>query len=133
MKRALVITVATFAMGLISAQSRVVAQESGSDTPRIVGSWSGKTEGDGVLTLTVFPAPGREIKYQFSGGKQESGSGTFTLKGANRLIFTPENARSKDDVETWLYTFDEFGRLHLEMEEDNVADRETYVLGRLGQ
>ncbi len=104
-----------------------------SDTPRIVGQWSGKTESDGLLTLTVFPAPSRQLNYQFSEGKHEHGSGTFRLQGANHLLFTPDHARTADDVEKWLYTFDEFGRLHLEMEEDNPSDRETYILSRLGQ
>ncbi len=134
MSRILTITFALTAIALVVPLHSVVAQEPGQgDTPRIVGQWSGKTESDGLLTLTVFPAPGRQLSYQFSEGKHEHGSGTFRLQGANRLLFTPDSARTKEDVETWLYSFDEFGRLHLEMEEDNPSDRETYILSRLGQ
>lgn len=95
--------------------------------PRIVGEWSGNTEDDGVLTLVVQPAPGHELSYAFSGGKMEHGSGTFTLRGANELNFTPTG---ETEAEKWTYSFDEQGHLRLEMEEDNPNDKEVYVLTR---
>jgi hypothetical protein len=100
-----------------------------SQTPRIVGRWTGKTQEDGILTLVVFPAPGRELSYEFSGGKHEHGTGTFTLRGANELDFTPKGAA---EAEKWIYSFDEDGHLHLKMEEDKPEDEEEYILTRVG-
>ncbi len=98
--------------------------------PRIVGRWSGKTQEDGILTLTVFPAPGRELQYEFSGGSKEHDSGTFTLRGANELNFT---SKGKTAPEKWTYSFDDEGRLHLKMEEDRPEDEEEYILSRVEQ
>jgi hypothetical protein len=98
--------------------------------PRIIGRWSGKTEEDGILTIIVYPAPGRELSYEFSGGQKEHGEGTFTLRGANELHFTPKGAK---EPEKWTYSFDEDGRLHLKMEEDKPEDEEEYILSRAGQ
>ncbi|HKD37731.1 MAG TPA: hypothetical protein VKB78_13055 [Pirellulales bacterium] len=101
-----------------------------SNVPRIIGRWTGKTEEDGILTLVVFPAPGRELTYEFSGGQKEHGEGTFTLRGANELNFTPKGEK---EPEKWTYSFDEQGRLHLKMEEDKPEDEEEYILSRAGQ
>jgi hypothetical protein len=125
----------SIAMGLVVLTERVEAQSPfpapvQTQTPRIVGQWTGKTQEDGILTLVVYPAPGRELTYEFSGGKQEHGAGTFTLRGANELNFTPKGAK---EVEKWTYTFDEDGHLHLKMEEDKPEDEEEYVLSRAGQ
>lgn len=98
--------------------------------PRIVGRWSGKTEEDGTLTLIIYPAPGRELTYEFSGGQKEHAEGTFTLRGANELNFMPKRAK---EPERWTYSFDEQGRLHLKMEEDKPEDEEEYILKRAGQ
>ena len=94
----------------------------------IFGHWGGNTEEDGKLTIVI--TPDRQLSYQFSGGKQEHNTGTFRLKGANQLLFTPQGATA-DDEETWVYTWDEFGRLKLEMEEDSRNDAEVYVLNRV--
>ncbi len=94
----------------------------------IFGNWRGNTEEDGKLTIAI--TPDRQLSYQFSGGKQEHNTGTFRLKGANQLLFTPQGAAA-DDEETWVYTWDEFGRLKLEMEEDSRNDAEIYVLNRV--
>jgi hypothetical protein len=99
-------------------------------TPRIVGRWTGKTQEDGTLTLVVYPAPGRDLTYLFSGGKHEHGEGTFTLRGANELSFTP---KGETEAEKWIYSFDENGHLHLKMEEDKPEDEEEYILTRVGQ
>jgi hypothetical protein len=99
-------------------------------TPRIVGRWSGKTAEDGILTVVVYPAPGKQLVYEFSGGAKEHATGTFTLRGANELNFTPEHAT---EAEKWTYTFDEQGKLHLTMEEDNPQDQEEYILSRAEQ
>jgi hypothetical protein len=99
-------------------------------TPRIVGRWTGKTQEDGTLTLVIYPAPGRQLSYEFSGGKHEQGTGTFTLRGANELNFTPKSAT---EAEKWTYSFDEEGHLHLKMEEDKPEDEEEYILSRAGQ
>ena len=98
--------------------------------PRIVGRWSGKTEEDGTLTLIIYPAPGRELSYEFSGGQKEHAEGTFTLRGANELSFTPK--RAKEPVK-WTYSFDELGRLHLKIEKEKPKDEEEYILKRAGQ
>jgi hypothetical protein len=100
------------------------------DVPRVVGRWSGKTEDDGILTLVVFPAPGRQLVYEFSGGSKEHADGTFTLRGANELDFTPKGEK---EAEKWTYSFDENGKLHLKMEEEKPEDEEEYVLSRAGQ
>jgi hypothetical protein len=100
------------------------------DVPRVVGRWSGKTEEDGILTLVVFPAPGRQLTYEFSGGAKEHATGTFTLRGANELDFT---AKGEKEAEKWTYSFDENGKLHLKMEEEKPEDEEEYILSRAGQ
>ncbi len=100
------------------------------NVPRIVGRWSGKTEEDGALTVIIYPAPGREVTYEFSGGQKEHAEGTFTLRGANELSFTPKRAK---EPKKWTYSFDELGRLHLKMEKDKPKDEEEYILKRAGQ
>ncbi len=119
---------ALLAIGIVAVcTSRAVAQTP-PQVPRIIGEWSGKSKEDGVLSLVIKPAPGREVAYQFSGGTQEHASGTFTLRGANELDFTPSG---ESEAEKWTYSFDEQGQLHLEMEEDNPNDREVYTLARI--
>ena len=113
----------------VEAQNPFPAQVQ-TQVPRIVGRWSGKTQEDGILTLIVYPAPGRELTYEFSGGAKEHGEGTFTLRGANELNFTPKGAA---EAEKWTYSFDEEGHLHLKMEEDKPEDEEEYILARAGQ
>jgi hypothetical protein len=125
----------SIAMGLVVLTERVEAQSPfpapvQTQTPRIVGRWSGKSQDDGILTLIVYPAPGRELTYEFSDGKKEHGAGTFTLRGANELNFTPKGAT---EAEKWTYSFDEDGHLHLKMEEDKPEDEEEYILSRAGQ
>ena len=75
------------------------------------------TEDDGTLDVAINS--NRQLSYQFSGGKKEHATGTFRLRGANQLLFTPTGGEEKDE-ETWVYTFDDFGRLKLEMEEDKA-------------
>ncbi len=96
----------------------------------VLGHWRGTTESDGTLDLSI--GPNRQLTYQFSGGSKEHATGTFRLKGANQILFTPTGGLEKDE-ETWTYTFDEFGRLKLEMEEDKPEDQETYVLNHIEQ
>jgi len=125
----------SIAMGLGVLAARAEAQSPfpapvQTQTPRIVGQWTGKTQEDGILTLVVYPAPGRELTYEFGGGKHEHGAGTFTLRGANELNFTPNGAK---EAEKWTYSFDEDGHLHLKMEEDKPEDEEEYILSRAGQ
>jgi hypothetical protein len=126
-RRVWLATIGLVTASLISMVTAPLPAQAPAQVPRIVGEWSGKTKEDGVLTLVVRPAPGRELSYQFSGGAQEHASGTFTLRGANDLEFTPTG---ESEAEKWQYSFDEQGQLHLIMEEDNPDDRELYILTR---
>ena len=98
--------------------------------PRIVGRWSGTDDEGVLLTLEVYPAPGREISYEFSDGNHKTFRGTFTLRGKHRLEFTPTGAAKP---QRWTYSFDDQWRLHLRMGDKNAPDSEEYTLRRAGQ
>jgi len=119
------------AASLVGLHARPAAAQAPGPQPgqthSLFGQWQGNTEDDGKLTVVI--TSDRQLSYQFSGGKQEHNTGTFRLKGANQLLFTPQGATA-DDEETWVYTWDEFGRLKMEMEEDSRNDAEVYVLNR---
>jgi hypothetical protein len=98
--------------------------------PTIFGHWRGTSEEDGTLDVSI--GSNRQLSYQFSGGTQEHAAGTYRLRGANQILFTPTGGAEKDE-ETWVYTFDDFGRLKLGMEEDKAEDQETYLLNKVEQ
>jgi hypothetical protein len=117
----------------VSSARPVAAQAPAPEPPQqrsVFGHWRGTSESDG--TLDVMIGSNRQLTYEFSGGSKEHATGTYRLKGANQILFTPAGGLEKDE-ETWTYTFDDFGRLKLEMEEDKPEDQETYVLNHIEQ
>jgi len=96
------------------------------DMSRLIGNWSGQTQGDGVLTVTI--SEDRILGFKFTGGEKDHGMGTFRLQSPDRLLYTPLN---ETDVEHWTYGFDSAGHLKLKMEEDDPKDVEEYTLSRL--
>jgi hypothetical protein len=128
-------TLSVGAFALIAAATlsisaiRAGAQEPGSlptDGERIVGRWTGQTQGDGVLSVTLT-ADGR-LGFQFTGGEKDHGYGTYQLQSPDRLFYTPHG---ETEAEQWTYGFDSAGRLKLKMEEDNPKDVEEYTLSRV--
>jgi hypothetical protein len=108
---------------------RARAQEPGSpagDLSRLIGNWSGQTQVDGVLTVTI--SEDRILGYKFTGGEKDHGMGTFRLQSPDRLLYTPLN---ETEVEHWTYGFDSAGHLKLKMEEDDPKDVEEYTLSRI--
>jgi hypothetical protein len=105
------------------------AQEPGaasSDLARLVGNWSGQTQNDGALTVTI--SEDRILGFQFTGGEKDHGYGTFRLQSPDRLLYTPLN---ETETQHWTYGFDSAGRLKLKMEEDDPKDVEEYTLSRV--
>jgi hypothetical protein len=87
----------------------------------IAGTWSGQTEEDGTLTLTI-QADGK-LSYWFSGGCREKGDGEYTIEDGQ--IYYCENPSQEDEEVQWRYSLDGVN-LKLTMEDSP----EEYVLTR---
>jgi hypothetical protein len=96
-----------------------------SDMARLVGNWSGRTQDDGVLRVTI--SADRILGFKFTGGEKDHGIGTFRLQSPDQLLYTPLN---ETNAEHWTYGFDSAGHLRLKMEEDDPKDVEQYTLSR---
>ena len=86
----------------------------------LVGKWSGRTEADGVLDITVV-AEGR-LAYSFSDGCRERDQGRIVIR--EHTIYYFEDGERRPAV--WWGFLDGVGQLHLQMDDDE----EIYVLAR---
>jgi hypothetical protein len=86
----------------------------------LAGKWSGVTEADGALTVTVT-STGR-LAYSFSAGCREHNQGRIRIR--EQTIYYIEDGEHRPVV--WWACLDGEGRLHLQMDDDE----EVYVLRR---